>query len=174
VSWKRHRSKCLFTRKWWNRCYHYVIKILNVCLCVMKVGSSGGGPIHSTAVVIPTYYTLYCVCVITSRHTRHNRGASWSRHNREQWQKWMQLGSSSWSGCNRDTVGSEYARLVLARDTTAQGCWCVRVGGYARLRCGHRSITKREMSCATLCYWTWTEVRAPPTSAPWRGAGLLI
>jgi len=39
--------------------------------------------------------------------------------------------------------------LVLARDTTTQGCWCVRVGGYARLtqtwwrRWDYRSITKR-------------------------------
>jgi len=40
--------------------------------------------------------------------------------------------SSSWSGCSQDTVQSDLARLVLARDTTAQGYWCVRVWGCAR------------------------------------------
>jgi len=44
---------------------------------------------------------------------------------------------------------SDNARLVLARDTNAQGCWCVRVGGCTRLtqtwwrRWNHRGITKR-------------------------------
>ena len=54
--------------------YQY-IKILNVCvclcvcLCVMEVGSSGDGTIVMTR-DLHTYYTLYCVCVVTSRHTR--------------------------------------------------------------------------------------------------------
>jgi len=78
-------------------------------------------------------YTLYCVCVITSRHT----AAAEEDTVGEQQLKRTQSGSSSWSGCNQGAaaeadatcwsgcssgaVRSDYARLVLARDTTAQG-----------------------------------------------------
>ena len=30
-------------------------------------------------------------------------------------------------------LGSSWVWPVFARDTTTQGCWCVRVGGYAGL-----------------------------------------
>jgi len=51
----------------------YIYQILNVCVCVCvvcvtEVGCSDGG----TIVVnrdLRTYYTLYCVCVITSGRT---------------------------------------------------------------------------------------------------------
>ena len=40
----------------------------------------------------------------------------------------MQSGSSSWSRRIRSAVHSDHTKLVLARDTTTQGCWYVRVG----------------------------------------------
>ena len=67
--------------------------------------------------------------MITSRHTR---GASAEANTiQEQQLKRTQLGISSWSRCNWGALWSDHMRLVLARDTTAQGCWCVRVKGYA-------------------------------------------
>ena len=56
-----------------------------------------------------TYYTLYCVYMITSRRTR--AAAAETDGVGEQQLKWMQSGA----------VWSDHARLVLARDTTAQG-----------------------------------------------------
>jgi len=47
---------------------------------------------------------------------------------REYQQKRMQSGSSSWSGHNQGAVQCDHTRLVLARDTTTQGCWWIRVG----------------------------------------------
>ena len=97
-----------------------------VCLCVTEVENSGG----RTTVVkceLRTYYTLCCMCVITSRRTR--AVAAVEDAVGEQQLKRIQWGSSSWSGRNRGAVQSDHARLVLARDATAQGCWCVRVGG---------------------------------------------
>ena len=147
---------------------------MSVCLCVMKVGSSRDG----TTVVtrdLPTYYTLYCACMITSEHTQ---GASAKEVAvREQQLKWTQSGSSK---LKQMQSGSSSWRLEFTRDTTTQGCWCVRVGGCARLmqtwwrRWDHRSITmsavkeRTVVHCAVL---TRMEVTAPPTSAQWRAAG---
>ena len=62
-----------------------------------------------SVVYVWAYYTLYCVCVITSRHTR--AAAAEENAVGEQQLMWTQFG----------TVQSDHARLVLARDTTAQG-----------------------------------------------------
>jgi len=51
---------------------------------------------------------------------------------------WMQSGSSSWS----DRSLSDHARLVFTRDTTAQGCWCVRVRGCACAMQTHADVVK--------------------------------
>jgi len=133
-------------------------------------------------------HTLYCVCVITSGRTRgaaaedgvvreqqlkqmQSGSSSWRWRSqgtaaeadaiRKQQLKRSQSGSSSWSRCNQGTVWSDHMRLVLARDTTAQGCWCVRVGVSPRLtqtwwrRWDHRSIpmyaARQELSCTMLC-----------------------
>ena len=60
-----------------------------------------------------THYTLYCVCmVITSR------------------QNW---GAAAKKGRSQGAVGFGHVRLVLARGTITQCCWCIRVGSYTRL-----------------------------------------
>ena len=72
-----------------------------------------------SVVYVSAYYTLYCVCMITSRHTR--AAAAEADTIGEQQLKRMQLGSSSWSGLNWGAVRFDHARLVLARETTTQG-----------------------------------------------------
>jgi len=52
--------------------------------------------------------------------------------------KRMQSGSSSWSRHNWGAVAEVDAimvqfRCLLTRDTTVQGCWCIRVRGCIRL-----------------------------------------
>ena len=78
-----------------------------VCLAVCNGGGKFGGRDSSSECDL-TYYTLYCMCV-TSGHTR---GAA----------------------PEVDAIWSDHVRLsVLARVTTTQACWCIRVGDCARL-----------------------------------------
>jgi len=63
-----------------------------VCVCVMELESSGCGTIVGTR-NLHTYYTLYCVCMITSRRTQ---GAA----------------------AEKDAVQSDHVRLVVTRDTS--------------------------------------------------------
>ena len=76
-----------------------------VCLCVMEVESSGG---RTTVVTcdLRTYYTLWCVCVITSRRTRAAAAAQEDAVG-EQQLKWIQWGSRRNRGRNRGAVQSD-------------------------------------------------------------------
>jgi len=73
------------------------------------------------------------MCVITRRHTLRAAAEEDTIKQQqaeadaigEQQLKQMQLGSSSWSGHNWDAVQSDHMRLVLTKDTTAQGCWYI-------------------------------------------------
>jgi len=69
---------------------------------------------RKSVIYVWAYYTLYCMCVITSRCTR--AAASEADTIRERQLKRMYLGSNSWSVHNRGAVQSDHARLVLARD----------------------------------------------------------
>ena len=78
--------------------------------------------------------------------------------------------SSSWSRRSRGAVWSDH--------TTAQGCWCVRVGANVVKEVRpqkHNYVCSEDRTVVCCTVLTQTEVRAPPTSAPWRaaGAGLL-
>ena len=72
-----------------------------------------------SAVYVWAYYTLYCVCSACDNKQTHS-SSSWSRH-------------------SQGAVRSDHARLVLARDATAQGASesqltrSVRIGSYTRL-----------------------------------------
>ena len=146
--------------------YHF--KRVSVCVWVTEVGSSGGG---STVVMhdLCTYHTLYCMWVITSERTWGATAEADTIGEKqaevdaigEQLLKQMQSGSSSWSGHNGGAVRCDHARLVLARDTTAQGCWCIRSRGLrqthtdvvkeVRITTTYVPAVKRELSCAMLC-----------------------
>ena len=84
--------------------------------------SLGGGTTVMTCNLC-TCYTLHCVCVVTSGHTQGTAAEvdtigeqqAEADANGEQQLKWMQLGSSSWNGCNQGAVRFDHARLVLAR-----------------------------------------------------------
>ena len=70
----------------------------------------------------------------------------------QQQTKQTQLGSSRWNRRNWGAFGSGHARLVLARDTTAQGCWCIRVEGYTRL--AMKEVSQHKFTyvwCETVC-----------------------
>jgi len=129
--------------------YQY-IKILNVWLsvCVWRKWEvrRAGTTRSSTVMMRPLNLFVLCACASYQTDTL-----------KEQLLKQMQLGRSSWSRRNWGTLRSDHVSLVLARDTTAQGCWCVRVGDSTRLtqmwwrRWDHRSITKRTVvRCAIL------------------------
>ena len=95
-------------------------------MCVTEVECLGGGTTVMTCNLC-TYYTLHCVCVVTSGRTQGTAAEvdtigeqqAEADASGEQQLKWMQLGSSSWNGCNQGTVWFDHARLVLARDTIA-------------------------------------------------------
>ena len=109
-------------------------------MCLSVCNGSGKFRGRTTVVMhdLRTYYTLYCVWVITSGWTQ----GAWTQLGSSSWSGWSwgaaaevdtiregtQSGNSSWSSRKQDTVWCDHTRLVLARDTTAQGCWCVRVG----------------------------------------------
>ena len=82
---------------------------MRVCQAVCNGSGKFGGRDYSSERDLCTYYTLYCMCVLTSGHTR---GAA----------------------ADVDAVWSDHVRLsMLARVTTTQACWCIRVGDCARL-----------------------------------------
>ena len=78
------------------------IKILHVCVCVRVCDRSGRSVGRLGKCDLHTYYTLYCVCMITSGC---NRGAAAEKR--------TQSGSRSWSGYNRgaaaeaNTIGEQ-------------------------------------------------------------------
>jgi len=104
-----------------------------VCLCVSVCNGSGKFGRQDYRIDVQPSYLLYPVLC---------NACAWQQVDalKEQQLKRTQLGSSRWSrgaeaeaDANRGAVWSDHTRLVLARDTTAQGCWCVRVSGCARL-----------------------------------------
>jgi len=127
----------------------------------------------------------------------HSRGAaaevntmgssSWRGHSRGAAAEVNTMGSNSWSRGNWGAVGFDHTRLVLARDTSAQGCWCDIVGGctrFTQMSCGRwdlrnipMSAAKRELLCAVLCQheWKWEliqplypeELQVPDCSCRW-------
>ena len=104
-------------------CVHFLS-----CTHSTKVASSGG---WTTVVTrdLRTYYTLYCVCVITSGRTRGTAAEADTIR--------AQFGVIMYNTHEHLYVlymhVCDHTRLVLARDTAAQSCWCIRVGGCARL-----------------------------------------
>ena len=113
--------------------YQYIKICVCLSVCVTEVGCSEGG----TTVVtrdLRTYYTRYFV-LITSGCTQ-GVAAEEDAGEEEQLKqtqsgscklKRMQSRNSSSSGCIQGAVWSDHTRLVLARDTTAQDCWCTRL-----------------------------------------------
>jgi len=136
--------------------YHHDIKILNVCVSVSVCNRSGmlGGWDYSND--SQPSYLLYFVLHAHDNKQMHSRSSSWRGH--------------SW----RTAVWSDHMRLVLARDTTTQWCWCVRVGGCTRLAQTwwrrwdqkHNYVCNEERTVVHRAVLTWMEVRAPSTSAP--------
>ena len=164
------------------------------CVCILEVRSLGGG---TTAVMCNLRtYTLYSVCMITSRHTRGaaaeedavreqqlkptQSGWSWSRCNqgtlaeadavRKKQLKWTQSGHSSVWPC-KTSVSQRHWLLVQQsrglRHTHADMVKKVRPQKLTYVRSEERTVVR----CAVL---TQTEVRALPTSAPQRAAGARL
>jgi len=88
---------------------------------------------YSSSSDLRPLYFLYLYYVL---HVRDNK---WM-HSRSSKRKRIQSGDSSRSGCSWvsaaevDTISAQFSlAIVFTRDTTTQGCWCVRVGGCTRL-----------------------------------------
>jgi len=111
-----------------------------VCVRITKVVSLGGRDYRSDA--LPSYLLYFVLHVVITMKWMHSRSISWIGHNRgaTSWSRWNQetaakadvVGEQQLRRRIRGTVRCDHARLVLTRDTPAQGCWCVRVGGCAR------------------------------------------
>ena len=133
---------------------------VSVCVCVTEVGSSGGGTIVVTR-DLDTYYTLYCVCMITSGCIR--RAAP-----EEDAVMWTgQIGEQQ---AEADAVRSDHARLVLARDTSShtrcqsRGLHQTHADVVKEVRPqkhNYMSAAQRELLCAMLCWheWKWELLR---------------
>ena len=146
----------------YQECYHY-IKVLNVWVCVWwKWEVQGVGLYSSTIVMRPSYlyYTVYCVSMITS-------GCTWGAGAAQL--KWKQSGNSGWGRCSQraaaeaDAIWAQYGltmqditsacqRQYHARLMVSHSRGCARLTQMQWRRWNHRSITKRELSCAMLCY----------------------
>ena len=102
-----------------------------VCACMCYRSGMFGGR-DQTGDAQPLYL-LYFVLRVYDHKQTHLGSSGWRGHNwgaaaetdtiGEQQLKWTQSG----------TVQSGHARLVLAGDTMAYCCQCIRTGGYARL-----------------------------------------
>ena len=127
--------------------------------------------------VFITCYTWYCVCMIISGRTR-GAAAEEDAIGEQQPLKQMQSGRSSWSRRNRGAVQFDHVRLVLTRDTTAQGGWCIGVGVCQTLADMVKEMRPQKHTYLYVCseertlvhraVLTWMEVRAPLTSSSWR------
>ena len=161
------------TRTCSQKCGYHLIHYDFKCLCVCVYNRSGKlrGRTEVVTCNFRTYYTLYCVCVITSGRLQGE--AAEADTIREQQLKQTQSGCSLAWPCETSARQRHYSTMLLVRQSrglcqthtdVVKEVWPQK----------HNYVCFKERTVMHRAVLTRTEVRAPPFSAPWRAEGARL